>query len=234
MLHTETVTGPTLELLKKLQAESTMSDFNLAGGTSLALYLGHRISVDLDLFTPEPFNAAELEAFLQDKYGFRTDFMEKNTLKGTIDGIKIDCITHSYDYLAKPYSESGVRLYSMEDIIAMKLSAIADNGSRLKDFIDIAFLSTRFPFNSMLRLYERKFPRSNVIRPFKAITYFNDIDFEENIVMLTGQFDWKLIEKRLVDMTKTQDKVFDSFPLPPQDRKPVTAKKNMRKRGLKR
>ena len=46
----------------------------------------------------------------------------------------------------------------MEDIVAMKLSAIADNGSRLKDFIDIAFLSTRFPFNLMLRLYERKFP----------------------------------------------------------------------------
>ncbi len=46
----------------------------------------------------------------------------------------------------------------MEDIVAMKLSAIADNGSRLKDFIDIAFLSTRFPFNLMLRLYERNFP----------------------------------------------------------------------------
>ena len=50
MLYTETVAGPTLELLKKLEAEAAMSDFNLAGGTSLALYLGHRISVDLDLF----------------------------------------------------------------------------------------------------------------------------------------------------------------------------------------
>ena len=46
MLHTETVAGPTLELLKKLEAEAAMVDFNLAGGTSLALYLGHRISVD--------------------------------------------------------------------------------------------------------------------------------------------------------------------------------------------
>lgn len=140
--------------------------------------------------------------------------MEKNTLKGTIDGIKIDCITHSYDYLEKPYTESGIRLYSMKDIIAMKLSAIADNGSRLKDFIDIAFLSTHFPFNSMLRMYEHKFPNSNVIRPFKAITYFNDIDFDEDIVMLNGKYDWKLIERRLIDMTKIQNKIFDSFPVP--------------------
>ena len=101
----------------------------------------------------------------------------------------------------------------MEDIVAMKLSAIADNGSRLKDFIDIAFLSTRFPFNLMLRLYERKFPGSNLIRPFKAITYFEDIDFEEDIVMLNGKYDWKLIERTLIDMTQIQNKVFESFPL---------------------
>ena len=213
MLHTETVARSTLELLKMLESESVMSNFNLAGGTSLALYLGHRISVDLVLFTPESFDAGKLEIFLRDKYGFRTDFMEKNTLKGTIDGVKIYCITHSYGYLEKPYTESDIRLYSMEDIVAMKLSAIADNGSRLKDFIDIAFLSTRFPFNLMLRLYERKFPGSNLIRPFKAITYFEDIDFEEDIVMLNGKYDWKLIERRLIDITQIQNKVFESFPL---------------------
>ena len=68
MLHTEVVSGKTLELLKKLEAENAMTRFNLAGGTSLALYLGHRRSVDLDLFTPKPFDAAELERFLMDKY----------------------------------------------------------------------------------------------------------------------------------------------------------------------
>lgn len=213
MLHTETVKGGTLELLKKLEAEDAMSDFNLAGGTSLALYLGHRISIDLDLFTSKPFDAVKLESFLQEKYGFCTGFMEKNTLKGFIGNVKIDCITHAYEYLEKPYVESNIRLYSMEDIIAMKLSAIADNGSRLKDFIDIAYLSTRFPFNAMLRFYERKFPNSNVIRPFKAITYFDDIDFEENIMMLNAKFDWKPIEKRLIDMTKIQNKIFQTFPL---------------------
>ncbi len=213
MLHTETVKGSTLELLKKLESETILSSFNLAGGTSLSLYLGHRISIDLDLFTSESFNTNLLEKFLHENYHFRTDYMEKDTLKGSIDGIKIDCITHRYDYLEKPYIENGIRLYSIEDVVAMKLSAIADNGSRLKDFIDIAFLSTRFPFYSMLKFYERKFPEANIIRPYKAITYFEDIDFEENIIMINGKYDWKLIEKRLIDMTKKQNKIFASYPI---------------------
>ena len=59
MLHTETVEGTTLELLKKLQAEDIMEQFCLAGGTALALYLGHRRSVDLDLFTSCAFDVTE-------------------------------------------------------------------------------------------------------------------------------------------------------------------------------
>ena len=213
MLHTETVEGTTLELLRRLQSESMLDTFCLAGGTALALYLGHRKSVDLDLFTPYPFDVPQLKDFLEAKYGLRTDFLEKNTLKGTIDGVKIDCITHAYERLGDLCSEDAVRLYALEDIIAMKLSAIADNGSRLKDFIDIAFLSTRFSFYSMLKCYERKFPKSNVIRPLKAITYFEDIDFDENIIMLSGTYDWKSIEKRLIEMVEKQDKIFESFPL---------------------
>ena len=70
MLYTETVTRSTLELLKKLEAERMMVGFNLAGGTSLSLYLGHRLSLDLDLFTPESFDAVQLEQFLKEEYGF--------------------------------------------------------------------------------------------------------------------------------------------------------------------
>lgn len=165
MLHTETVEGTTLELLRRLQSESMLDSFCLAGEIALALYLGHRKSIDLDLFTPYPFDVLLLKDFLETKYGFRTDFLEKNTLKGSINGVKIDCITHAYERLGNPCMEDGIRLYALEDIVAMKLSAIADNDSRLKDFIDIAFLSTRLSFYSMLKCYEHKFPKSNVIRP---------------------------------------------------------------------
>ena len=204
MLYTQTVAPRTLELLKKLEAEPSLAAFNLAGGTALALYLGHRKSVDLDLFSPQSFDAKKLATLLADKYGF---------LKGTIDGVKVDCIAHRYDYLRPPYEESGIRLYDMEDIIAMKLSAIADDGSRLKDFVDIACLSTRHTFYDMLKCYERKFPEANVIRPFKAITYFDDIDFEEDVIMLNFEYDWNRIAERLKTMTVEQNRIFTEYPL---------------------
>ena len=187
MLYTQTVAPRTLELLKK--------------------------SADLDLFSPQSFDAKKLATLLADKYGFRTDFMETDTLKGTIDGVKVDCIAHRYDYLRPPYEESGIRLYDMEDIIAMKLSAIADDGSRLKDFVDIACLSTRHTFYDMLKCYERKFPEANVIRPFKAITYFDDIDFEEDVIMLNFEYDWNRIAERLKTMTVEQNRIFTEYPL---------------------
>ena len=108
MLYTKTITEPTLELLKRLQADEVLHTFNLAGGTSLALYLGHRISIDLDLFTPTSFDTVNMEKYLNQHFGFRTDFMEKNTLKGTIDGIKVDYITYPYKNIKTIYEIDGL------------------------------------------------------------------------------------------------------------------------------
>lgn len=213
MLHTETVEGTTLQLLKNLQQEKFLERFHLGRGTALALYLGHRKSVDLDLFSPEPFDVDVLRQSLESAYGFRTDFSAKNTLKGSINNVKLDCIAYAYPMLKEPYAENGVSLYSQEDIVAMKLSAIADNGTRLKDFIDIAYMSTRLSFYAMLQCYGRKFSEVNIIRPLKAVTYFEDIDFGEDVVMIAGKFNWAKVKKRLIDMSGKQDKVFSTFPV---------------------
>ncbi len=220
MLQATTVEKRTLELLKQLQSQSELSDFHLAGGTALALYLGHRKSIDLDLFTPYPFDTTRLEHSLVTKFGFQGDYSEQNTLKGRIDGVKIDCITHPYPLLQNPLEEEGLRLYSQPDIIAMKLSAIADNGSRLKDFIDIAYLSTQYSFQEMLGFYVQKFPTSSPLRPLKGITYFDDIDHEETVVMLESTYSWQKITDRLQAMTAHQSKVFASPPLSPARKSP--------------
>lgn len=220
MLQATTVEKRTLELLKQLQSQSELSDFHLAGGTALALYLGHRKSIDLDLFTPYPFDTTRLEHSLVTKFGFQGDYSEQNTLKGRIDDVKIDCITHPYPLLQNPLEEEGIRLYSQPDIIAMKLSAIADNGSRLKDFIDIAYLSTRYSFQEMLGFYVQKFPTSSPLRPLKGITYFDDIDHEETVVMLESTYSWQKITDRLQAMTAHQSKVFASPPLSPARKSP--------------
>lgn len=216
MLHKETVERSTFELLEQLMNDEQFFKFNLAGGTALSLYLGHRKSIDLDLFTPDNFSSKELENYLIEKYDFKSDFLEKNTLKGTINGVKIDCITHNYPYVKNPLqTEEGIRLYSMQDIAAMKLSAIADDGSRLKDFIDIACLSTQLSLNEMLACYESKFPNSNAIRPLKGLSYYSDIIFSEPIEMINGKYSWPLIERRLQNMIKKSNALFQNFPIQP-------------------
>ncbi len=208
MLHEETVERATFELLKELMRDNRLNNFNLAGGTALALYIGHRKSIDLDLFTPDSFDVKNLEEYLIEKYNFHSSYLEKDTLKGTINDIKIDCITHNYQYLEDPFKSEGIRLYSIKDIVAMKLSAIADDGTRVKDFIDIAFLSSKLTLTEMLDAYEKKFPNSNKIRPLKGLTYFQDIQFEEPVQLVNGSFKWEKVEKRLREMVVKTNIIF--------------------------
>lgn len=208
MLYTETIEGGTLELLRNLQSEVLLSSFNLVGGTSLALRMGHRKSVDLDLFTKDDFDLQELRELLVNKYNLRVSYEKGKTLKGFINNVKIDLIKYDYPQVCSVETIEGIRFESIPDVIAMKLSAICDNGSRMKDFIDIAFLSSKYSFDDMLKFYSTKFPASNQMMLAKALVYFADIDFNEDIVMLKYDFNWDKIAKRLNDMTLQRDKVF--------------------------
>lgn len=208
MLYTETIEGGTLELLRNLQSEVLLSSFNLVGGTSLALRMGHRKSVDLDLFTKDDFDLQGLRELLVNKYNLRVSYEKGKTLKGFINNVKIDLIKYDYPQVCSVETIEGIRFESIPDVIAMKLSAICDNGSRIKDFIDIAFLSSKYSFDDMLKFYSTKFPASNQMMLAKALVYFADIDFNEDIVMLKYDFNWDKIAKRLNDMTLQRNKVF--------------------------
>ena len=208
MLQTQTVEPRTLELLRKLQSEPLMSSFNLVGGTALALRLGHRKSIDLDLFTNEDFDIVELREMLVEKYAMKVAFERGQTLKGFIDGVMIDCIRFNYPHIKEPDIADGVRLESIPDIIAMKLDTISHNGTRIKDFIDIATLSSQYSLNEMLKFYLAKYPNANVLMPVKSLIYFGDINFNESVVMLNGAFDWEKVARRLMDMTEQPNKIF--------------------------
>ena len=208
MLHKETIETGTLELLKKLQSEPLLASFNLVGGTSLALRLGHRKSVDLDLFSKEDFDLQEIKELLVNQYGFMVGYEKGKTLKGFIGKVLVDLIRYDYPHISPIEIEEDIRLESLPDIVAMKLSSICDNGSRIKDFIDIAYLSNLYSFSEMLDFYTQKFPSSNPIVPTKSLIYFNDINFEESVIMMQGKFDWNAISKRLNEMTINPDKHF--------------------------
>jgi hypothetical protein len=145
------------------------------------------------------------------KYDFKVSYSRSQTLKGFINGIKVDFIKFDYPHLYNSDIIDNIRLESIPDIIAMKLLSITDNGSRIKDFIDIAYLSSRFSLEEMLQFFVKKITNSNIMMPLKALTYFDDINFNESIIMLNSEFNWDKIAKRLIDMTKEPNITFEKL-----------------------
>ena len=212
MLQEQTVKASTLELLKRLMADSTLKDFYLVGGTALALQIGHRISVDLDLFSTSAFDNIQMREYLESEYGFRADYMAANTLKGSISDVKIDCIMHKYKWL-DTVADSGIRLAGLKDICAMKLNSIAGNGTRIKDFIDLAYLSEYYSLRQMLDFFQEKY-NANTVMVLKAVTFFDEINYNEPLKLCNvKKLNWKKIEKRLLEMSKYMDKKFSEPPL---------------------
>jgi hypothetical protein len=192
-----------------------LSGFLLAGGTNLALRLGHRKSVDLDIFSLQDFDAEILKEHLKEHYEFVPMLVRyNNTVKGFINNIKVDIITNKSPLLKEPYVDSnGIRLYSIEDAAAMKLSVISDNGTRLKDFVDVAYLSTKMSLREMITAYTGKYER-NPICVLRGLVYFEDINFDAEIELTNSRrFDWKKIESRIRQMIKYENKIFENEPI---------------------
>jgi hypothetical protein len=195
--------------------DEKMSDFLLAGGTNLALRIGHRTSIDLDLFSYQRFAAVPLAEYLIEKFNLKTtDVRPENTVQGYIEGVKMDIIAHIYPLVEKPFVEDGVRLYSLSDIAAMKLGAISNNGTRLKDFVDIAYLSTKMSFSQMLYAFAIKYKNASTLIAIRGLSYFNDIKFNTVIELTKSRkFDWNKIRRRILQMIKYENKVFDTEPI---------------------
>lgn len=179
MLQKAAVESRTLEVLMKLQSEPFLTGFHLAGGTGLALHIGHRISVDLDLFTLEDFNCESLIEQIKTSYDFQVDYIDKNTVSGSIEGIKVDFLTHHYNILRPVTEEDGIRIYSMPDIAAMKINAISSNGTRSKDFVDLYYLFRYFSIPDLLGFYEQKYKQQDSFHAFKSLTYFEEVDLTD-------------------------------------------------------
>lgn len=199
----------TLELLANLQSDLALKDFFLVGGTSLALQIGHRLSIDLDLFTQNTFETQELEQYLSNKHNFFTDYVASNTLKGFINGVKVDFIMHHYPLVNPLEIYNPYRLASLQDIGAMKLNAIGHSGNRQKDFYDLYFLLEHFSLKSLMETYQKKYPKSNPIIPLKSLVYFDDIDFEIENPLLVRKVSFEEVKERLIIASKLPNKKFD-------------------------
>lgn len=179
MLHTQTVDVSTLELLKSLQQKEYLNDFFLVGVTALALYYGHRKSIDIDLFTNQAFDASWLLEQIQQDFPIQLHFTSTNTIKGSINNVKVDLIAHRYQYLEEPLIFDDYKLLSENDLIAMKLNAISVSGQRSKDFIDIYFALERHSIAEMISAYQKKYGQQGDMHVLKSLVFFDDVDLSD-------------------------------------------------------
>lgn len=160
--------------------------FYLAGGTALALYFGHRDSIDFDFFTKERFDEAKLVEEIKDIFiGHKVEIIqiESQTITILVDSdIKISFMNYDYGLIDVKREEEYLNLASIIDIACMKLSAICSR-SLSKDYIDLYFILKDFDLEFLLKSCEIKFKIIDRAVIIKSILYFNDI-VEEPVKMV--------------------------------------------------
>ena len=197
MLFFDAIDSKTLSLLKQLQSLPELADTRLVGGTALALQMGHRISVDLDIFGKWDYS--------EDLSGKFSTIGQTEKESGTpdgkmaffyIDGVKVDCVAYDmYEWLEPPVAVDGVRLAGVKDIAAMKVNAITNRGTR-KDFVDLARLLYDYTVEDIFAWYRKKYPAANPALAMRSMSYFADAETMPMPKMLIP-FDWEEAKDRI-------------------------------------
>jgi hypothetical protein len=175
MLRTNTVEARTLDLIKRLMSDDRFNGFNLVGGTALALKVGHRKSIDIDLFSTSAFGASDLAAHLEANYQAEIFQIMDNGVFCFVDNIKVDLIAHQYPLIEPLETVDGIRIVALLDIGAMKLNAMFNSGKRLKDFVDMYFLLEIYSLNQLLQACQRKYPDLNMTLVKQSVIRHDDI-----------------------------------------------------------
>jgi len=186
-MHPEILEGPQKSLLAQLERAGIPSALYLAGGSALALHLGHRKSVDLDFFSSEMFEAEELLTLLQQVGPFQVRRNDPGTLTARVEGIEVSFIRYQYPMLDPPTKpDFGPVVAGLRDIASMKLSAIMGRGSR-RDFLDLyAVYQHGHSLEEIYAWFQEKY-RGISYDPYhlaRSLVYFLDAEEERMPVML--------------------------------------------------
>jgi len=160
--------------------------FYLAGGTAVAFHLGHRISVDLDFFGPESFDAEKLAECLADLGCFRVESFAPDTLLGSFEDVRISFFRYRYPLADEPVTVLGTLVVGLGDLAAMKIEAIGQRGSR-RDFIDLYFIcQSQMTLAEAMVWHQRKFAGLNisVVHLIRSLAYFEDAEADPMPEML--------------------------------------------------
>lgn len=209
-LHWETVTPLLRETLKWLAAEEVFNPFVLVGGTNLSLRFGHRKSVDIDLFTPEEYGSLDFNPFeekLKSTFPY-FDRPDKTDIVGfgrsyyigesSTNAIKLD-LMYTDPFISPIEINDGIRMASVKDIAAMKISAICGSG-RKKDFWDIHMLLDHFELEELINFYFERHPYESTKKEvLDSLIKFAKADEYLDPICLLGK-DWDIIKMDLIDI----------------------------------
>ncbi len=212
-LYIETVSSLLCESLEKLMAHDGLKEFRLVGGTALSLQCGHRISIDIDLFTDSPYNSVDfyqIDQWIKETFDYVEMSTEGNIGFGKsyyvgLDSANLVKLDFYYtDQFVFPEIISGqLRMASKEEIAAMKLEVIG-RGGRKKDFWDVHELLDSMSIHDMLSYYEKRYPyghtKENLIQ---SLTKFDsaDDDFDPDCLR---QKHWELIKLDFEELAVTE------------------------------
>lgn len=209
MLYYKTVNNLLKEGLLQLMAAKEFENFRLVGGTSLSLQIGHRESIDIDLFSDAEYGEIDfdnIENYLETNFKYIDHLsniipgMGKSYLIGEDkdNSLKLD-IFYTDKFIQPIYLEDNIRMATIEEIIAMKLDVV-QRGGRKKDFWDLHELFENYSLTQMLDLHEQRYPythdRDLIIQNF---TNFSIADDEFNPICFKGKY-WEFIKEDIEEI----------------------------------
>ncbi len=201
MLHREALPPGTLDLLRALSSNAVLKDFALAGGTSLALRFGHRRSIDLDFFTEHGFDKQHAIEALAAGHKVNVNEINDAGVMANVDGVKVDLVTYRFPLIAPPETIDGIRLFSLPDVVGMKLSAVTNGGAK-KDFFDLHTLIAELGLPALVQMYRQKYPNYDAMIMLRSIGYFADAEHQEDPVSLIG-ITWPKVKHSIERAVKT-------------------------------
>lgn len=207
-LHWNTVSPLLKEILIDLMEEEIFAPFRLVGGTALSLQIGHRISVDIDMFTSADYGSIDfnkIRIFLKNKYAFYDTSPIELVAFGTYFKIgysKTNCIKLDLYYTDEFINDAviidSIRMASIEEIIAMKLDVVL-RGGRKKDFWDLHFFLNSIPIETMISHFKKRYTYSDsYLEINRMLTNFEaaDSDFDPNCLLYKN---WGLIKLDFIE-----------------------------------
>jgi len=205
MLYWNTVAPMLKDSLLTFMQSPVFVDFRLVGGTALSLYKGHRMSVDIDLFTDAEYGSIDfgaIDRYLQNQFPYvDTSFgllpgMGRSYLVGSDreSNIKLDIFYSTDKFLHPPHEEDDIRLASVDDIVAMKMDVIS-RGGRKKDFWDLHELLNDYSLREMMALHKRRTEFTHDEAQIRRnLLDFAKADEEYEPICLRGKY-WEFIKE---------------------------------------